>query len=279
MKTKKSKHTVLKIFILLLVVCAVIIADSRFRIVTTDYTVSSERLPASFDGYKIVQLSDIHGTQFGAENARLVKKVEAEDPDVIAITGDLADSKTDMAVIDTLLGKLAEIAPVYYVSGNHEWASHCLPELEQIFEKHGIVYLKNEYILLERNGESIVLSGVEDPNGWQDMPTPEEVADKIKNEQGDKFTLLLGHRNYWAEIYPDLPVDLILCGHAHGGIVRLPFVGGVIGAGYTFFPDHVDGASQVGEYTMIVSRGLGNSVRLPRFLNNPEIVAVTLRAQ
>lgn len=255
---------------------ASLLLDSRFRLVTTHYTLASARLPEQFDGFRIVQLSDVHGALFGDGNARLLERVRLESPDIIALTGDLADEYTDMEVIDGLLGALREIAPVYYVSGNHEWAGELLPELEPLFEKHGVNYLRNECVTLERGGESIVLAGVEDPNGWRDMLEPDEVVDIIRKNHGDAFTVLLGHRNYWAEQYPDLPVDLILCGHAHGGIIRLPLLGGALGTNRVLFPDYIDGAHEVGQYTLIISRGLGGTMLPPRFLNNPEVVSVTL---
>jgi len=278
MKKHKTKLKLPCAALAVALACAALVLDSRCRLVTTHCTVTSSRLPEQFDGFTIVQLSDVHGAQFGPGNVRLLEQVRRESPDIIALTGDLADEFTDMEVIDSLLGELAGIAPVYYVSGNHEWASELLPELEPLFEKHGVNYLRNECVMLERGTDSIVLAGVEDPNGWRDMSEPDEIVDIIRDNHGDAFTVLLGHRNYWAEEYPDLPVDVILCGHAHGGIIRLPLLGGVLGTGRVLFPDYVDGVHKVGQYTLIISRGLGQSPVAPRFLNNPEIVSVRLES-
>ena len=277
MKNSGRTHIILKILIAAAVIMALLLADSRFRLVTSSYEIVSHRLPETFDGFTIVQLSDVHGAEFGEGNSILLRKVEAARPDIIAVTGDLIDENIDMDVIDSLFAGLTEIAPVYFVSGNHEWGGGDMDALKTLMTKHSVTYLRNEYVLIDVGGQKIVLAGVEDPNGWKDMPTPEEVAEQISREQGDKFTVLLGHRNYWVEKYPDLPVDLILCGHAHGGIVRLPFLGGVLGTGRELFPEYVSGEYDGGRYKMIVSRGIGSSVAIPRFLNNPEIVAVTLR--
>lgn len=262
--------------LVLVLILGVLMLDSACRIVVTEHAVSSEKLPGSFEGFAIVQLSDIHGRSFGGDNARLIKAVREAEPDVIVITGDLADKDAEMSVIDSLLDALADIADVYYVSGNHEWGFGRIGELKELFAEHGVRYLANEYTLLERDGESVVLAGVEDPNAYFDMLRPDELVESIDSEQGDCYRILLGHRNYWAEKYPALNVDLIFCGHAHGGIVRLPGVGGLLGTGFELFPENVDGAIESGRYTMIVSRGIGNSVPLPRLFNNPEIVVVRL---
>ena len=275
---KKRRHPFLKILLLIVVGVGLLFADSAARIVTTEYALSYAELPAAFDGFRIVQLSDLHGAEFGEGNARLLKKVGAAEPDVIALTGDLADESTDPAVVDALLAELADIAPVYYVSGNHEWSAHLTEAMETLLEAHGVTYLRNEYVSISRGGAEIVLAGVEDPNGRADQPKPDAVIAGLREAHPEAFTVLLGHRNDWTEKYPDLPVQLILCGHAHGGIIRLPGVGGLLGTGGTFFPDHTEGVFRCGAYRMVVSRGLGSSVPVPRFFNNPEIVAITLRA-
>ena len=177
-------------------------------------------------------------------------------------------------MIDRLLPALAAIAPVYYISGNHEWTDRVLAPLTNLLETYGVRYLRNETLALEREGQRILLSGVEDPNGYRDQPAPDFVVSGYPEEL---FHVLLGHRNYWVEEYPDLPVDLILCGHAHGGVIRLPFAGGLLGHGNGFFPAYDAGLYSSGRYIMLVSRGLGNNTGLPRLLNNPELVSVTLR--
>lgn len=273
---KRSRRMIPIYFLCLALVLAGLFIDSNSRIVATEYTLYSEKLPESFSGFRIVQLSDIHGRDFGG---RLAEKTAALNPDIIVITGDMADRDTDISVLDALLEQLCAIAPVYYISGNHEWGEGLIEQVRQLLAKHGAVYLSNEYVSLSAGEDSILLAGVEDPNSMSDMPSPIEVVRDMRAETGDGFCLLLGHRNYWAAKYPKLDVDAIMCGHAHGGIIRLPVLGGVLGTGFEFFPDYVDGMHDLGSYQLIISRGLGNSAGIPRFLNNPEIVLLTLECE
>ena len=270
----RKRHWKLKTLLAFLALCGVLTADSNLRLVTAEYELSYAALPEEFDGFCIVQLSDLHGAVFGENNARLLERVREVKPDLIALTGDLADRDTRLADVDALLAELTGLAPVYYVSGNHEWTSGLIGPLEAMFERHGVRYLRNEYVTLRRGEGEIILAGVEDPNGWVEQPKPDAVAAALPE---GSFRVLLGHRNYWVTEYPDLPVDLILCGHAHGGVIRLPFVGGLLDHHGTFFPEYVDGVFLSGRYRMVVSRGLGSTGGVPRFLNNPEIVAVTLK--
>lgn len=281
MKSFLIKHRKrLIIDFVIVAVVALMLIDSSCRIVVSEYEISSSNLPKSFEGYTVVQLSDLHGRILGRDSSRLVKKTALQQPDIIVITGDMADENTkDFSQIESLLAQLREIAPVYYVSGNHEWWAECLDELGEIFARQDVRYLRNEYVMLERSGESIALIGVEDPNGPYDMIKPPALLEKLEEEQGEGFRLLLGHRNNWREAYPELDADIVFCGHAHGGIVRLPFVGGVLGTDISLFPDDVDGTVRVGRYTLVISRGLGNSVPVPRFLNNPELVKVILKSE
>lgn len=276
----KKPHTfriTLVVLLILIALFALLFADSAKRLVTTEYTITSARLPVGFDGYRIVQLSDLHAAAFGKDNARLVQKVAAAQPDLIVLTGDFIESEDQIPVSGTLAQQLVALAPVYFVSGNHDWASHAIDELFDTLTDAGVICLRNEAVTLERNGDTIVLAGVDDPNGHADMPTPNVVAAAVQAEHPGAFTVLLGHRNYWVEEYPTLPVDVIFCGHAHGGIIRLPGIGGLIGTDRTLFPDYTAGMFPSGQYQMIVSRGLGQIPQLPRLLNNPEIVCLTLR--
>lgn len=271
------------VFAALMLILTALLIDSRYRIVTNERVLYYSNLPQSFDGYRVVQLSDLHMTEFGRNDENLLEVVKKQKPDIIVMTGDFLNDhseKTDGHQTETLapfLEELSKIAPCYFVSGNHEWASGEIGKLTEKLAKTNIIYLHNEYVLLEKGGDSIVLAGVEDPNGPKDMLRPNALADKIAKKYPDKYVMLLGHRNDWLKKYPDLKVNTILCGHSHGGIVRLPFTGGVFGTERDFFPKYDAGVFNEGNYDMLVSRGLGGDAFLPRFLNNPELVTVILK--
>lgn len=282
MKTKGKKHrgrgclTALIILALIAAAAAFLIKDSREDLEISRYEVASQKLPESFDGFKIVQLSDLHGAEFGEDGMELVDKVGSLEPDIIALTGDFVTDEGDLAAVKKLVGRLTELCPVYFVSGNHEFGSGLAIKVRNILERAGVKYLSNEYLTISRGEDEILLGGVEDPLAYADMLSPDELAQKMNDAAPDAFKILLGHRNYWMTEYPELPVDLIFCGHAHGGLIRIPGVGGLIGTDRRLFPDFDAGEYNNGRYTLIVSRGLGNSVPIPRVFNRPEIVCVEL---
>lgn len=282
MKTKGKKHrgrgclTALIILALIAAAAAFLIKDSREDLEISRYEVNSKKLPESFDGFKIVQLSDLHGAEFGEDGIGLVEKVKELEPDIIALTGDFVTDEGDLAAVKKLAGRLTELCPVYFVSGNHEFGSGLAVKVRNILECAGVKYLSNEYLTISRGEDEILLGGVEDPLAYADMLSPDELAQKMNDAAPDAFKILLGHRNYWMTEYPELPVDLIFCGHAHGGLIRIPGVGGLIGTDRRLFPDFDAGEYNNGRYTLIVSRGLGNSVPIPRVFNRPEIVCVEL---
>lgn len=282
MKTKEKKHrgrgclTALIILALIAAAAAFLIKDSREDLEISRYEVNSKKLPESFDGFKIVQLSDLHGAEFGEDGMGLVEKVKELEPDIIALTGDFVTDEGDLAAVKKLAGRLTELCPVYFVSGNHEFGSDLAIKVRNILERAGVKYLSNEYLTISRGEDEILLGGVEDPLAYADMLSPDELAQKMNDAAPDAFKILLGHRNYWMTEYPELPVDLIFCGHAHGGLIRIPGVGGLIGTDRRLFPDFDAGEYNNGRYTLIVSRGLGNSVPIPRVFNRPEIVCVEL---
>lgn len=282
MKTKGKKHrgrgclTALIILALIAAVAAFLIKDSRDDLEISRYEVKSQKLPESFDGFKIVQLSDLHGAEFGEDGMELVDKVGSLEPDMIALTGDFVTDEGDLAAVEKLAARLVKLCPVYFVSGNHEFGSGLAVKVRNILERAGVKYLSNEYLTISRGEDGILLGGVEDPLAYADMLSPDELAQKMNDAAPDAFKILLGHRNYWMTEYPELPVDLIFCGHAHGGLIRIPGVGGLIGTDRRLFPDFDAGQFNNGRYTLIVSRGLGNSVPIPRIFNRPEIVCVEL---
>lgn len=282
MKTKGKKHrgrgclTALIILALIAAAAAFLIKDSREDLEISRYEVASQKLPESFDGFKIVQLSDLHGAEFGEDGMELVDKVGSLEPDMIALTGDFVTDEGDLAAVKKLAGRLTELCPVYFISGNHEFGSGLAVKVRNILEGAGVKYLSNEYLTISRGDDEILLGGVEDSLAYADMLSPDELAQKMNDAAPDAFKILLGHRNYWMTEYPELPVDLIFCGHAHGGLIRIPGVGGLIGTDRRLFPDFDAGEYNNGRYTLIVSRGLGNSVPIPRVFNRPEIVCVEL---
>lgn len=282
MKTKGKKHrgrgclTALIILALIAAAAAFLIKDSREDLEISRYEVASQKLPESFDGFKIVQLSDLHGAEFGEDGMELVDKVGSLEPDMIALTGDFVTDEGDLAAVEKLAARLVKLCPVYFISGNHEFGSGLAVKVRNILERAGVKYLSNEYLTINCGDDEILLGGVEDPLAYADMLSPDELAQKMNDAAPDAFKILLGHRNYWMTEYPELPVDLIFCGHAHGGLIRIPGVGGLIGTDRRLFPDFDAGEYNNGRYTLIVSRGLGNSVPIPRVFNRPEIVCVEL---
>lgn len=260
------------------------VAWGNTALVTTELSVKSEKLPAAFDGFRLVQVSDLHNASFGEGNSELLERVEQAQPDCIALTGDLVDSRhTDVDAALSFASEAAKIAPTYYVTGNHEAR---LEEWEQLLtglEEAGVTILQNESILLEREGQSIVLAGVEDPSFHDDplLHDTEGVFERnlesLSLEEG-RYTILLSHRPEYFAFYEKLGFDLVLAGHAHGGQFRLPGIGGLWAPGQGLFPEYDAGLYQQGGTAMAVSRGLGNSLFPFRVNNRPEIVAITLQA-
>lgn len=272
-RKKRRGRKALVIIALLCLAAFYLVRDSSENLSLTEYSVSDADLPQSFAGFKIVQLSDLHGADFGTELADTVRE---QNPDIIALTGDFITTEEDLPAVESLVSELSSICDVYFISGNHDFGSGKIQELSNILSRHGVKYLKNEYVELERGNDKIILAGVEDPNSWADLKSPDEFTAKLNAAYPDTYTVLLGHRNYWMTEYPELPVDLILCGHAHGGIIRIPGVGGILSTDRTLFPDYDAGMYENDSYTMIVSRGLGNSISVPRIFNRPEIVSIVL---
>ena len=241
-------------------------------------------LPAGFDGYKIVHISDLHGHEYGAGNRDLLALAAAEKPDLIVVTGDLIDQQSQLEMIPALAKGLSAIAPTYYVTGNHEWGlgTGTVRELKGLLAQCGVTPLSNQYEVLEQNGAQMVLAGVDDPNGYADQTTPEELYARIEGNDPGLFTLLLAHRNDQFGRYAAAGYDFVMSGHGHGGIIRLPFVGGVVGTNRRFFPTWTSGLYTQGDSTLFVSRGIGNNT-VPfqgfRIFNRPELAVVTLKAE
>ena len=246
---------------------------------STQVTVASGALPETFEGFKIAHVSDLHNAVFGRKNERLLSLIRAAEPDIIAITGDLIDSRhTDIDSALAFVEAAAEIAPVYYVTGNHE-SRLDFDAIEPRLIAAGVRVLRNEAEDIGRGGERIRLAGIDDPSFIRTGGTAEERAAAELEQLGDgggTFTVLLAHRPELVEVYAEYGAGLVLSGHAHGGQVRLPLLGGLYAPGQGLLPEYDSGLYSLGETQMVVSRGLGNSVAPLRVNNRPELVIVTL---
>lgn len=247
---------------------------SNYSLETEYVTIALEGLPAGFEGFKIVQIADLHGKEFGVGNEKLFEEVRAAAPDIIVILGDIAENEKQIEPALALCRESASIAPTYYVSGNHEWT---LAEPRSFFseiEATGVILLDNDYVQLQRGEDSIILAGLGDPNGPRDQIDPSEFILGLP----DGLRLVLYHRNTAMEQLGLLGADLILSGHAHGGLVRLPFTDGLIDSTRKLFPSHTNGLYKASgsRAKMFVSRGLGNAGGTVRFLNGPHLPVITL---
>ena len=259
------------------VVLAVSVYFSNYLLEISRYTIRLPRLPRAFDGLRVVLLTDWHGARFGTDNEVLLKMVRDEAPDIIAMTGDFVETEMELEGFETLCRQLAAIAPSYYVTGNHEWGGRVARRARERAALCGVVNLDNEWVTLSRSGQSILLVGIEDLGGPFDQLTLGEVTALARGED-DPFVLMLCHRyDRWDEFVAQ-EVDLVLSGHAHGGVVRLPFTDGLYGPGQVFFPKRTSGVNREGGTAMVTGRGLGSPGGIPlRLFNPPEVVSLILR--
>lgn len=243
----------------------------------TEIEVADPSFPASFSGLRIAQISDLHDASFGEKNKQLIALLNDCAPDFIVITGDMVDARrTDLNAALEFACEAVKIAPCYYVTGNHESAIAQQDELMEGLARAGVTVLADQKVTLERQGEKIVLIGLNDPA----FSSREQLRRHLEAlSEPEEYQILLAHRPELIELYAQSGVNLVFSGHAHGGQFRIPFLGGVYAPGQGFFPQYDAGLYTVEETTLVVSRGLGNSSFPLRFYNRPEVVVVTLRGE
>ena len=283
MMKKPNKKTVLIVSVLIILCLGIWTLWGNTALEVNEYEIVSDRIPEAFSGFRIAQVSDLHNKDFGEGYGQLLTLLSQINPDIIVVTGDLIDSRqTDLDIALEFAWQAGKIARVYYVSGNHEAR---VPEYEDLtigLVKAGVVILENQKVEITREGESITLMGIDDPSFQEDylFGDSESVArqaiEDLKNES-DGYTILLSHRPELFDLYVETEMDLVFSGHAHGGQFRLPFVGGLVAPNQGFFPEYDAGLFSEGSTTMIVSRGVGNSIIPIRFNNRPEIVVAELK--
>ncbi|WP_346878785.1 MULTISPECIES: metallophosphoesterase [unclassified Clostridium] len=258
------------------------------NIVVTNIDYVNSKIPSGFNGYKILQISDLHNKEFGANQKNLISLTKEINPDIIVITGDLIDSrrtnKDNMNIATSYIKSAVDIAPVYYVSGNHESRSDLYDELKIIFKEYGVINMDNIHKNIQLNGVTISLLGLADicfnPIDNYEYPNSpfsfNEILGNLKTESKNNFTILLSHRPELITLYAKENIDLVFSGHAHGGQIRLPFSGGIIAPDQGFFPKYTSGIHRLNSTSLVISRGLGNSLAPQRIFNRPELVVVTL---
>lgn len=254
---------------------------SNQSLVQTVYTLESDRVPQAFDGFRIAQISDLHNRQLGKNNKNLLTKLSACQPDIIVFTGDMIDSRqTDMEVTARFAREAVKIAPCYYVPGNHESRLTEYAEFKQMLIDAGVTVLEDTAVAIERSGGRIMLQGIMDPAFHTEdilLHMDETVWAQLESlPKEEVFTVLLSHRPELFPQYREHSADLVLTGHAHGGQVRLPWIGGLYTPSQGWFPEYDAGAFTEQGVTMIVSRGVGNSAFPLRVNNRPEVVIVEL---
>ena len=281
MKTKK-KFIVLAAIVAILILLIIWIAYGNTDLEIYKYNVKSEDIPSEFDNFRIVQISDLHNAEFGENNEKLLLMLKQADADIIAITGDMIDSRnTDVDVAISFAQKAVNIAPVYYVNGNHE--SRVLGEYEKLKQgltDAGVTILENSSADIAIGDETISLIGINDPTFRMELvddTMEQNIAHQLVSviPDNDNYKVLLAHRPEYFDVYAG-NVDLVLSGHAHGGQFRIPFIGGLVAPGQGFFPEYYEGSHIKENTEMIVSRGIGNSIIPFRINNKPEIIVAEL---
>lgn len=276
MKMRKISHKKILILILIIIILIPFCLYQNKHLVITTYTYESEKLGADLDGYRIVQISDLHNAAFGKENKKLLETIRSCSPDIIIITGDLVDSNhTNVERAVAFVKEAVKIAPVYYVTGNHEyWLDPS--ENEQMMQgilAAGAYDLDDEAVRIEKGDSSFLLVGLDDQH------LSDETLKNLLQEQKNELSIVLAHEPQYLQNYANAEADLVLTGHAHGGQIRLPFVGGIVAPDQGFLPEYTSGKYNRADTEMIVSRGLGNSIIPVRLFNYPEVVCVELRCK
>lgn len=280
--SRKAKTLI--ILVIFIVICIAFSIWQNNSIVISNFDYNKSELPTEFNNFKIVHISDLHNKVFGDEQDKLIGKVEDLLPNIIVITGDLIDRRRyNLEKAMLFINSAVKIAPVYYVSGNHEAWSGKYYEIKERLIDAGVIVMEDSKLDITRGNNSIKLLGLSDPDfltsDYIDGTDTSKVEEKLKEwSEIEGFKILLSHRPELFDLYSENNIDMIFSGHAHGGQIRLPFVGGLVAPDQGLFPKYTAGSYTSNTSTMYVSRGLGNSLFPVRVFNRPEIISVTLKS-
>lgn len=277
------------VVILLLFVLYVIYENRHLEI--THYNIRSKRIPKAFDGARIVILADLHNNKYGRDNKKLLDEINKINPDYILVAGDMVVSSEpdNLEIPFGLLSALAVKYPICYGLGNHE--QRLLPDentryksyedYQNNLEKLGVRFLNNDRFVLFKDGENIAITGLTiGMDYFKKLKQPQLTVEYIEKLVGipEKkwYNILIAHNPVYFNLYTDWGADLIVSGHLHGGIIRLPGLGGVISPQYKFMPKYDAGRFERKDSVMLVSRGLGLHTIKMRVNNRPELMTITL---
>lgn len=254
----------------------------------TTHVIHLDDLPKEFDGYKIVQLSDLHNQEFGYENERLIERINQIQPDIIVMTGDMLTNTREVSTNGDVLIKLVESLnqqyPIYYVTGEHEEGLYyedrnkyqidgTKEDYEEKLSQLGVTVLNDEQVTITRQDATINVYGLK-----EHLSGDIQIDKRLGQSNEEEVTILLSHRPTYFDDYTKWGADLIFCGDTHGGMIRLPVIGGILSA-EGFFPEYDGGLFRKENSVMVVSRGLGNNPIPLRINNRPEIVEVILKSK
>lgn len=284
MRLKKKNVIIIACLAVIAIILSVYISWENSALVVTEITVSDNKIPQAFDGYRIAHISDLHCSEFGEHNQTLLNMLAGTEPDIIVITGDLIDYRHgDVAVgIDFSRGAAA-IAPTYFVTGNHEQDKGEADVICDKLREAGVTVLRGESIELTANSDKITLAGIDDVRILKDKDSKDTSRTILEahleklSPTGNDYAILLAHRPEFVDLYAQCNFNLVFSGHAHGGQFRLPCIGGLYAPGQGIFPEYTEGLHTVSNTELIISRGLGNAGFPFRFNNRPEIVVATLK--
>ena len=274
-KNRSSKIIIISLLI------AFFIAAFYNGLVVRNYEIKTDDLLPN-QSIKIVLITDLHSHMYGKGQKKIVKKIKDQNPDLIALAGDIADDKVPIYGTEVFLDMIKDIAPIYYVTGNHEIWTREVSNVKNVFRYYRVKVLENNYEEVNVNGIDLLLAGIEDPDiipyerpnsNWYDEV--EEGLVDVENKKG--YKILLSHRPELVDFYNTMDFDLVLSGHAHGGQVRIPFIlNGLYAPHQGLFPKYAGGIYEHENYTHVVSRGTSFNPKLPRIFNPPEVVSITI---
>ncbi|MHB8064697.1 MAG: metallophosphoesterase [Ruminiclostridium sp.] len=251
-------------------------------LVVKKYIITTDKLKME-ESVRIVLITDLHSHIYGEKQTKLVSLIRKQKPDIIALVGDIADDVVPIEGTKQFLEGIRGSAPIYYVSGNHEFWSKDINNIKDIIRKYGVTILENSYEQIKIKNSNIIIGGVDDPDVVRyEKPDFDWQGEMYKtfSELQDKpgFKILLAHRPELIEIYKENSFDLVLSGHSHGGQVRIPFIlNGLFAPNQGWFPKYAGGEYKHASLTHIVSRGLSYNPRLPRVFNPPEVVVIDIK--